>query len=65
MVPYIEDVRITAKADQLLEPLPEAGSYLGFIFAHAPQAHAAEAAVREAHEHLSFVIDAAIDVRGE
>ena len=29
----IEDVRITAKFDQLLEPLPEAGSYLGFIFA--------------------------------
>ncbi len=32
----IEEVRITAKRDQLLEPLPEAGSYLGFIFARAP-----------------------------
>ena len=32
-VPGIEDVRITAKPDQLLEPLPEGGSYLGFIFA--------------------------------
>ena len=31
----IEEVRITAKPDQLLEPLPEAGSYLGFIFARA------------------------------
>src|SRR4029453_9454159 len=31
-VPAIEDVTITAKPDQLLEPLPEAGSYLGFIF---------------------------------
>ena len=29
------DVAITAKTDQLLEPLPEAGSYLGFIFARA------------------------------
>ena len=28
-----EKFRITAKNDQLLEPLPEAGSYLGFIFA--------------------------------
>jgi hypothetical protein len=62
-VPYIEDVRITAKPDQLLEPLPEAGSYLGFIFARAPQAGLAEAAVREAHRRLAFAVDAAIDVR--
>ena len=36
-VPFVEDLRITAKRDQLLEPLPEAGSYLGFIFARAPE----------------------------
>src|SRR6202040_2992065 len=29
----IDDVRITAKPDQLLIPLPEGASYLGFIFA--------------------------------
>ena len=29
----IDDVRITAKTDQLLVPLPEGASYLGFIFA--------------------------------
>ena len=29
----IDDVRITAKLDQLLLPLPEGASYLGFIFA--------------------------------
>ena len=29
----VEEVRITAKLDQLLEPLPEGDSYLGFIFA--------------------------------
>lgn len=62
-VPYIEDVRITARPDQVLEPLPEAGSYLGFIFARAPQAGLAEAAVREAHRRLAFAIDSAIDVR--
>jgi biotin carboxylase len=61
-VPGVEDVRITAKADHLLEPLPEAGSYLGFIFARAPQPAAAEAAVREAHHRLSFTIAPAIEV---
>ena len=34
-VPFIDDVRITAKVDQLLLPLPEGATYLGFIFAHA------------------------------
>jgi biotin carboxylase len=61
-VRFVEDVRITAKSDQLLEPLPEAGSYLGFVFARAPHATDAEAAVRMAHRALTFVIDPAIDV---
>ena len=61
-IPYIDDVRMTAKADQLLEPLPEAGSYLGFIFARAPRAPDAEQAVREAHRRLAFVIEPAIPV---
>ena len=62
-VPHVEDVRITAKQDQLLEPLPEAGSYLGFVFARAPLPSEAEAAVREAHRRLVFTVDGAIDVR--
>jgi biotin carboxylase len=62
-VPHVEDVRITAKQDQLLEPLPEAGSYLGFVFARAPLPSEAEAAVREAHQRLEFTVDGAIDVR--
>jgi len=61
-VPFVEDLRITAKRDQLLEPLPEAGSYLGFIFARAPDRGQAEAAVREAHARLAFTITPAIDV---
>jgi biotin carboxylase len=61
-VANVEDVLITAKPDQLLEPLPEAGSYLGFIFARGPEARDAEAAVREAHRLLSFAIDPAIAV---
>jgi hypothetical protein len=56
-VPHIEDVRITAKPDQLLVPLPEGASYLGFIFARAPGAAAADRALRDAHARLVFTID--------
>ena len=56
LVPFVEDVQITAKPDQLLEPLPEAGSYLGFIFARAPRPAQVEAAVREAHRRLTFAV---------
>ena len=54
----IEDVVITAKPDQLIEPLPEGASYLGFIFARADQPEEAVAAVRAAHARLQFRIDA-------
>ena len=53
----IEDVRITAKQDQLLVPLPEGASYLGFIFARASDPSAVERALREAHARLAFFID--------
>jgi len=56
-VPGVDDVRIAAKPDQLLEPLPEAGSYLGFIFAHGSSAADAERAVRDAHNCMEFEID--------
>ena len=58
----VEEVRISAKADQLLEPLPEAGSYLGFIFARGSRPDEAEHAVRDAHRLLAFGIDPAITV---
>ena len=61
-VPFVEDVRITAKPDQLIEPLPEAAGYLGFIFARGPRAADVEQAVREAHARLSFALDAQIAV---
>ena len=60
--PYVTDVRVTAKPDQLLEPLPEAGSYLGFIFASAPSPALAERAVRAAHQDLRFTIEPALTV---
>jgi hypothetical protein len=54
---WIEDVRITAKPDQLLVPLPEGASYLGFIFARAADAALVDGALREAHARLAFTID--------
>ena len=61
-VPSVEDVQVTAKPGQRLERLPEAGSYLGFIFARAGSTADADAAVRAAHAQLSFTIEPAIDV---
>jgi len=56
-VEHVEDVRITAKSDQLLEPLPEGDSYLGFIFARALQPAEVVTALREAHGRLTFQVD--------
>lgn len=56
----ITGVEITAPLNQPLVPLPEGASYLGFIFARARTPEAVEAALREAHQRLSFRIDPAI-----
>jgi biotin carboxylase len=61
-VPGIEDIRITAKADQLLVPLPEGASYLGFIFARNEEPRGVDRALREAHSRLRFTIDPEIRV---
>jgi biotin carboxylase len=61
-IPGVHEIRITAKADQLLVPLPEGRSYLGFIFARADRASDAERAVRRAHDELAFVIDPEVRV---
>ena len=58
----IDDIRITAKADQHLVPLPEGSSYLGFIFARGASGDAVERALRTAHQQLRFRIDRAIVV---
>ena len=52
----VSEIRITGKPGQILEPLPEAGSYLGFIFARGETARDADAAVRRAHACLRFDI---------
>jgi hypothetical protein len=56
-VTFVEDVVITAKADQRLVPLPEGASYLGFIFARASEPRQVERALRDAYACLSFTID--------
>jgi len=58
----IVDLHITAKIDQLLVPLPEGASYVGFIFARARTADAVETALRAAHAQLRFAIDAEFPV---
>ena len=58
----IDEVHITAKPDQLLVPLPEGASYLGFIFARAARADHVEQTLRDAHARLSFTIDPELPV---
>ena len=53
----VVDVRITAKTDALLVPLPEGRSYLGFIFARAADPSEAVAALRAAHDAPAVPID--------
>jgi biotin carboxylase len=60
----IEEIRITAKKDQLLERLPEAGSYLGFMFARGPNGGDLVRALEEAHARLRFRIDTPLSVVG-
>jgi biotin carboxylase len=56
-VPGVEDVRITARPDGLLVPLPEGRSYLGFIFASGNTPARVEQTLRDAHAHLNFVVE--------
>lgn len=58
----IESVRITAKPDQAIVPLPEGKSYLGFIFARGEESTDVVRALRQAHAHLRFAVDRDIRV---
>jgi biotin carboxylase len=58
----IDEIRVTAKADQLLVPLPEGASYLGFIFAHGNRPGEVDVALRAAHRRLRFTIDPEVPV---
>ncbi len=49
-------IEMTSLLGQTLIPLPEGRHYLGFIFAKGPSPEHVEAALRQAHQALSFVI---------
>ncbi len=58
-VPLVEDVVISVRVGEVLVPLPEGSSYLGFVFARHPEHDAAavaavENALRTAGELLRF-----------
>ena len=53
-VPYITQIEITARFKDYVDAWPQGSSYLGFIFARAPQPAQAESALREAHSLLRF-----------
>ena len=58
-VPLVEDVQITAHPGERLVPFPEGSRYPGFIFARGARGAtpgAVEAALREAHRRLTFVL---------
>ena len=56
-VPDVEDVIISAHISQQLLPPPEGASYLGFIFSRADTPDQVEAALRNSHSRLEFIID--------
>jgi hypothetical protein len=58
----IEDVVVTAKPGQMLVPPPEGSSYPGFIFARAATPERVEAALREAHRTLRWIIERPIAI---
>jgi len=55
-VPCIEELILSVREGYELVPLPEGGSYLGFLFARASTPRQVETALREAHSRLNIVI---------
>ena len=53
---------ITAKADEVILPLPESRSYLGFIFASGDDPARVEQSLRDAHATLAFDIEKEIEL---
>jgi biotin carboxylase len=58
-VPGVVDLTISIPLGDEVIPLPEGNRYLGFIFARGETPEAVEAALREAHRRLQFVIEPA------
>jgi biotin carboxylase len=61
-VPGIDDLMIWVREGYELVPLPEGGTYLGFMFARADTPDEVESALREAHDCLNIVIAPSLPV---
>jgi hypothetical protein len=55
-VPYIDDIEISLREGNMVIPLPEGASYLGFVFSSAPDPDTVEQSLRKAHSELNPVI---------
>ena len=55
-VPGIEKDIVTAHPGERLTPFPEGSRYPGFLFAHGDDPASVEAALREAHRRLRFIL---------
>ena len=53
-LPGVESVEITARMHDYIAAWPEGASYLGFIFARAPEPAVVESSLRAAHACLRF-----------
>ena len=62
---WVTGVEITAKPGSMLEPLPEGGTYPGFVFAEGPQPDDVIDALREASRRLRLVIDRTLPISRE
>jgi biotin carboxylase len=61
-IPSVTDVAITAKPGALLEPLPEGGTYPGFVFAQGDHPDDVIGALREAARRLRLVMDRTVPI---
>jgi biotin carboxylase len=59
----IEAIIITARQHDYIAAWPEGNSYLGFIFARAETPEEVEAALRESHAKLNFVLSPRLPVK--
>jgi len=62
LTPGVEEIAITAKVGQKLEPLPEGSSYLGFIFSRGSAPGDVERSLREALTKLGFQVTGTLPV---